>query len=163
MIWVLISIGIGLVLLILDRVLKGEYSGLNQLLMLFIGAFVLFYFSYVIESANNKKILKYNICKNIEKDYGLVGHNYLTEYLPLVKSKVNGIIIFRLIKVLLFLFYVMLIIVTIASMHIKGELYIWIWVPITFVGLGIIGAIVMEYYYWKTKLNIKNILKNNEK
>jgi len=51
-------------------------------LILIAGTISTFYVSYLIESSNSKKILKYEICKTIEKRYDFIGQNLLTEGIP---------------------------------------------------------------------------------
>ena len=162
MIWTLISIGIGFSLLILKVVWFEDNDSLLELISLFFGFFSLFYFSFLIESANEKKLLKYHVCKEIETQYGFIGQNFLTDKLPLSKLKLKGIDIIRIIKFLLFFFYFGSVLVTgIVAISESGS-YLSL-ISLVCVLFASIGAIAMEVYYLFKRLNINQIIKNNNK
>ena len=71
------------------------------------GAFSLFYFSFLIESANEKKFHKYSVCKTIEKEYGFKGQNLGVEnlYLSGDNSNINGMEIMRRARFILYFLY----------------------------------------------------------
>lgn len=72
MIWTLISVGLGLSLFILkfvwfeSSILSGRDNSLIKVIALGLGSLSLFYFSYLIKSADRIKDMKYLICKDIE-------------------------------------------------------------------------------------------------
>jgi len=148
MIWTLMSIGIAVSLIILHIFWTNRPEILYSLAMLFIGAFVLFYFSYLIEGAHEKKKYKYGICKKIEREYRFLGQNFGVDNLPISKNK-YGIKMFRWMKITLFLLYLFSIIFGLGSAVIEGKVSsILTWSTI-FVLFAIIGSLLMEVYYWK--------------
>jgi len=113
MLWTLVWVGIGFSLILL-RFTFSDLSGKSffilsehslQSLMVFIGLFVIIYFSYLIEGANEKKNFKYGICKIIEKgNKYFYGQNLKTEILPISKIR-YGIVFFRALSIALVVFY----------------------------------------------------------
>jgi len=107
--WTLIATGIGFSITILYLVWTQSLDIFTKLIFLFIGSFVLFYFSFIIEVSNENKRMKYNICKEIEKEYKFIGQHLQTKKLP-ISNVLDGMKIFRSMKGLLWFFYVLLII-----------------------------------------------------
>lgn len=144
--WTLINVGIGFSLTILYLVWTQSLNILTKLVFLFTGTFVLFYFSFIIEKTNETKNLKYNICKRIEKDYNFIGQNRLTENLK-VSKMFKGMLIFRSMKILLWIFYSILII-SYSIIGFKDFNFIFL---IGFIMniLAILGSIIAEIIYRK--------------
>ncbi len=63
--WTLTPVLMGLSIYILYLVFSEDYNPNLKIGLLFIGAISLFYFSFVIETAHEKKKLKYGICKEL--------------------------------------------------------------------------------------------------
>lgn len=106
MIWTLISIGIVASIIIFhifwtDRPENIVYA----LIMLISGAFIIYYFSFLIEKANQIKIMKYDRCKDIEKDLGLKQHIEVNDLS--LSRKLPGIKIFRLARLIIYFAYVL--------------------------------------------------------
>jgi len=162
MVWTLISLGIVASALILYQVWsKNEYNP-HGLLLLFMGAFILFYFSYLIESANEKKNLKYAVCKKIEREYNFIGQNILVEELPLAKTNYRGIRLLRIMKFLLSAIYFLAIltygIIALSKNTMKDIQFLLI---IGYI-LGLIAGIFMiifEVYYARKKYDPDEIIK----
>ncbi len=101
MIWTLMSLGIALSLWILHiSWTRKDLDPLYSLIILFFGAYILFYFSYLIEKANKIKKLKYDICKDIEDEFDFFAKQHKKS-----NSKGSGIKLFTTIKIVIFLFY----------------------------------------------------------
>lgn len=111
MIWILIPIFISIMGSILSYSYINTYPDIKNgeliTIILGIGLFTLTYFIVIIDGANNKKILKYNICKSIEQKYNFIGQNKLVEKLPNI---IPGMNIFRIGIYLILLFYFVLLI-----------------------------------------------------
>lgn len=149
MIWTLISVGIALSLVILYKVLSEDLGHLLELTLVFIGTFTLFYFSYLIETANERKNFKYGICKKIEESYGFMGQNKGVESLP-ISSNEKGMYMLRWIKLMLFCIYFMQMVATGIIVIFKEPGF----APLTtlslaiFLPLTIIAMFIEINYYW---------------
>jgi len=84
-----------------------ELSSYLKLGLILIGIISLYYFSFLIESANEKKIHKYKICNEIEKKYGFTGNHLGVSRLYISEYKFNGMVILRMIKGILFFIYLL--------------------------------------------------------
>lgn len=155
MTWTLVSMGIGFSLTILYMVvvLDNIKNPLLNLIALFTGAFVLFYFSFLIESAYEKKVFKYKICQKIERKLGFIGQNCKVEKLPISGLDFKGVYIFRGIKLLLFIFYILAIIIYV---RIESNLLLFAFVCII---VAIIGSTFMEVYYCTRNYDFEEVLK----
>jgi hypothetical protein len=141
--WTLINVGIGFSLTILYL----AYTNLEiliKLILLFIGSFALFYFSFIIESSNEMKNKKYDICKQIEKEHNFIGQNNSIENLKISKM-IDGMKIFRLMKATLWILYV----ASIANLIIISykTFNSMVWVGIILNSLAVLGSIIMEITY----------------
>ncbi|MFA7708074.1 MAG: hypothetical protein WCX73_03930 [Candidatus Pacearchaeota archaeon] len=148
MIWTLMALGIASSLTILHIFWTNRPEIIYSLIMLFTGAFILFYFSYLIEGAHEKKRLKYSICKKIEKENGFLGQNLETDNLLISRNK-YGISIFRIMKITLFGLYFLTIITGLGSAVIEGKASSPITWGVIIVLSAIIFSLVMEGIYWK--------------
>mgnify|MGYP001603190727 CR=1 FL=1 len=108
MIWTLISVLLGFSLIILYRVNTDSINNQIKVVLLSIGTLSFLYFSFLIESANEKKLHKYKICKIIEKKYGFQGQNLGLENLFLSGGSTSGagLKILRVMKLTLIFLYV---------------------------------------------------------
>ena len=147
MMWTLMALGIVGSLTILHIFWTNRPEITYSLMMLFVGVFVLFYFSYLIEGAHEKKKWKYKICKDIERDYGFLGQNLHIDNLPVSRSKFC-IKIFRAMKFTLFLLYLFSIFFGLGSAVIEGKVSPFLTWGTRSVVLAIVGSLIMEVYYW---------------
>ena len=160
MIWTLISVGVGLSLTILYIIQSQEQDPLLELVMSFIGLFVLFYFSYLIESANEKKKWKYHICKKIERENNFIGQNIKTENLPISKMRLFGgssfgMGVFRIIKVLLYVLYLLASVIIIANLWKAGAITSLLVTSFVCIILAFIGSIITEFLYCSVRYNFE--------
>lgn len=146
MIWTLMSLGVVGSLIILHLFWTTEFEILYSLIMLFIGSFVLFYFSYLIETADEKKKWKYLICQKIEQEYNFIGQNSGIDKLTISKNR-KGMNIFRIIKFLLFTMYGLSIIVGFVNAIDNGKNSTLLLVSFILILFEIIGAFGLEIYY----------------
>ncbi len=161
LIWTLVSLGIASSLIILYKFWANRPESNLGSMMLFIGAFILYYFSFIIESTNARKVLNYKICEKIEKEYDFIIKNKLKK-LPLEKFNYfegPGINVLRIMKIVLFFIYILSIVTNLAFSYVEGNLSTFkIFLAFTFV-LLIIFAIGFELYYTTRKYNWDRILK----
>ena len=150
MIWTLMSLGVAASLLILNKFWTDRPEILYSLVLLFMGSFILFYFSYLIENAHEKKEWKYGICKRIEKDYSFIGQNFGVETLPISKLKM-GMKIFRIMKFILFFLYLLTIIFALGLAYKENKITTGVIVGTIMVIFAIIGSFVVETYYCLVK------------
>lgn len=145
MVWTLVSIGIGFSLTILYKVWTVTLNDFRGTFMLYIGFFSLFYFGFLIESANEKRTMKYKICQEIEKRKNsnfLFCPNVKVDSLSFSgKDSKKGINMFRVVKYLFYSLYLLTIIV-------QG----YILACIIF-GLFFLLFLVIDFYYLLVKEN----------
>lgn len=153
--WTLIVSGIGFSLFIIYKThLENNSNFLLNVLLLFIGAFTLFYFSHIVESSNEKKCFKYSVCKLIEEKYNFIGQNLKVSSLPISKTKIFnfsnfGMGTFRLMKILMFVFYLLEgFLITIKAI-VAGENIFLFSVIFTLILLLCVASIIVEIYYSK--------------
>jgi hypothetical protein len=145
MIWTLTALGIVGSLIILHIFWTNRPNILYSILMLFMGALILFYFSYLVEGAHSKKIIKYKVCQEIERDYGFIGQNLRVEDKRIFTG---GIKIFRTIIMLIFFLYAISTIFALGVADIGGEVNsVLIWTVILDL-LAITLSLIMEIIYW---------------
>ena len=142
--WTLINVGIGFSLTILYLVWTTQnLDALTKLISLFIGALTLFYFSFIIETSNERIKIKYNLCKQIEKEYKFIGqHSLIKDFLGI---KNGGIMILRLMKLILFFMYLLSIIVLLT----KVEFNLFILIGVIFSIPAVIISMIIEIIYIK--------------
>ncbi len=171
MTWTLMSILLGFSLYILKLVWMEQNKVQLELMALYFGIGGLIYFSYLIESANEKKLLKYYICKYIKERYKLIKQNQLVDRLkisnikmslPLVgvifKNTSTGTIFFRVIKFILYFVYILSMLVY-TGPAISGN---WTFMfSLIFMWSAIIGALCLEVIYCKTKNNFTEIIEDS--
>ena len=130
MTWTLMSVGIGFSLLMLKVVILDLKESMNLLIdiltlqgiILFLGTASLTYFGLLIRGANQKKLLKYEICKKIElENKGFIGQNLGTEFLLLTKER-WGMGFFYLVKTVLLLFFLAFASVVLIKSIVVGQL-----------------------------------------
>lgn len=111
MIWTLTSVLLAFSITILYLVSTNNYAILLNIILLLFGFFSLFYFSTLIELANETKCHNYDICKKIETEYGLRKNHSLVDKLPIHKElKKRGMKLLRIAKKVLYLLYLFAII-----------------------------------------------------
>ncbi|MEK6947713.1 MAG: hypothetical protein AABX19_00565 [Nanoarchaeota archaeon] len=113
MVWTLISVGLGLSIIILNKIVLEKTETIifdeiiAKLLLSIIGILIVIYFTMLIERANKKKCLKYKICKDIEEDYKF---NYKAHSITNEDTQLKGIIVLRSLIFALLIFYIIIII-----------------------------------------------------
>ena len=136
------------------------YDSEIKLILLAIGTAVVAYFSQFIESASEKKILKYEICKVIESKYGLIDQNLLVPKLKTSKIKLNGRVLLRILKALLFFLYLSSIIFVWSSSNQVSMIAFLIFLMMCG---AIIFAISMEVFYYSKEIDIKELVSDRLK
>jgi len=115
MVWVLIPVGFGLSLILLNFTLfglpEGIFFGFNkpslQSLMILINMFILTYFTYLVEGAILTIRLKYKICKRIERENKFLFYKQHLKTKKLMPYNLGlGDVFFKLSAIFLFLFLI---------------------------------------------------------
>ncbi len=150
MIWILTPVLLGFSISILYLIFSNNYNPIFNIFLLIFGSFSLFYFSLLIESANEKKLHKYRICKKIEKDYKFYGNNRGIERLYLAKNIIfNGMTLLRIAKIVLLFVYIFSLLFFIFGWSLPESSNAAL-VPGIFTIVAIILALILEALY---KLN----------
>jgi hypothetical protein len=165
MTWTLIAAGIGLSLLLLKFTLFDlagkEFFQVNhyslQNLMIFIGVFVIIYFRYLVEAADEKKRFKYGICKIIEERYDFYGQNLKVSDL-LISKMGSGPSLFRLSSVVVVLLFAAASLFLMANFsdEIINDSSKRSLINITIVYGSFIAQIVLVKYFFKQDKNYRN-------
>lgn len=165
-VWTLMSVGIGLSLIILYKVHSQEQNPLLEMIMLFVGMFVLFYFSYLIESATERKMWKYYVCQRIEWENGFIGQNRKIIYLPISKTKLFGgsfsMNLFRIIKILMYFFYLVSAILGIAELWKLGAITPLLIFSFILIAGAFVLFVVTEVWYFTIKHNLESLWDRKE-
>ena len=159
MIWVLMPIALSfwlymLKILFLERTLEGPYWVPFVILSFAVSSMVIF--SSLIESANEKKMLKYELCKAIERAYNLIRQHEITEKLDY--SIKSGIYVFRVTEFVLFMSY-FLTFVGLITVHLKTVSNEYFVIPIfTSALFGIAASQIIVIIRTVSKRDYKQII-----
>lgn len=165
MIWTLVSLVLGFSISIFYLVLKDNVEKLGDptsIILLGAGSLVLVCFSILVEGANDKKILKYSICKEIENKLGFIGQNLLTAHKNIFTTGL-GMKNLRRGKLLLLVLYFIFQIGALLMVCLKPINFI---TKISKVGIIsiLIGSIlffILEIFYLRKDRGIENLVKIN--
>lgn len=150
MIWIMIPILLGFSISILYLVFYPSEFILPinlKLVLLIFGGFSLFYFGFLIESANQKKQYKYSICKDIEKKYKFIFKQHRNvDNLFLSKVDYKGNNIMRAARFILYILYFFSVWAVYLDWTIDVEVPIILPIIIT---IALLLGLIMEFIYKK--------------